>query len=164
MEGFGQHIRFFIAKQGTNVFRFSPLVAPIKCTVFSLVQSQALEEATKAIAKELTSLGISHKVDTTGKSIGKKYARSDELGVPFAIIVDSETLVTIRERDSKDQVRIGLTDVASVVSSLAEGKMPWKEVAEHAGFSPKRFLVKLLVVFPFCIVFLYFLLVVALGL
>ncbi|KFK24469.1 hypothetical protein AALP_AAs41935U000100, partial [Arabis alpina] len=115
-----------------NVFRFSPLVAPIKCTVFPLVRNQQYEEATKVISKELTSFGILHKIDITGTSIGKKYARSDELGVPFAITVDSKTLVTIRERDSKNQVRVNLKDAASVVSSLAKGKMTWRDV------SPKR--------------------------
>ncbi|KAH0911238.1 hypothetical protein HID58_034559 [Brassica napus] len=111
-----------------NVFRFPPLVAPIKCTVFPLVQNQQFEEATKVISKELTSVGISHKIDITGTSIGKRYARTDELGVPFAITVDSDTSVTIRERDSKDQVRVSLEEAASVVSSVAEGKMTWQDV------------------------------------
>ncbi|CAN8313637.1 unnamed protein product [Cochlearia groenlandica] len=111
-----------------NFFRFPPLVAPIKCTVFPLVQNQQFEEATKLISKELTSVGISHKIDITGTSIGKRYARTDELGVPFAITVDSETSATIRERDSKDQVRVSLKEAASVVSSVAEGKMTWQDV------------------------------------
>lgn len=64
----------------------------------------------------------------TGTSIGKRYARTDELGVPFAITVDSDTSVTIRERDSKDQIRVTLQDAAYVVSSVAEGKMTWQDV------------------------------------
>ncbi|EFH53617.1 hypothetical protein ARALYDRAFT_323159 [Arabidopsis lyrata subsp. lyrata] len=111
-----------------NVFRFPPLVAPIKCTVFPLVQNQQFEEAAKVISKELASVGISHKIDITGTSIGKRYARTDELGVPLAITVDSDTSVTIRERDSKDQVRVSLEEAASVVSSVAEGKMTWQDV------------------------------------
>lgn len=50
-----------------NVFRFPPLVAPIKCTVFPLVQSQQYEEVAKFISKSLTAAGISHKIDITGK-------------------------------------------------------------------------------------------------
>ncbi|XP_010530803.1 PREDICTED: glycine--tRNA ligase, mitochondrial 1 [Tarenaya hassleriana] len=111
-----------------NLFRFPPLVAPIKCTVFPLVQNQQYEEVTKVISKELTSAGISHKIDITGTSIGKRYARTDELGVPFAITVDSATSVTIRERDSKDQVRVSLEEAASVVSSVVEGRKTWKDV------------------------------------
>ncbi|XP_019088665.1 PREDICTED: glycine--tRNA ligase, mitochondrial 1 [Camelina sativa] len=114
--------------QQLNVFRFSPLVAPIKCTVFPLVQNQQFEEATKVISKQLKSDGIKHKIDITGTSIGKKYARADELGVPFAITVDSQTSVTIRDRDSRDQVRVSLKEVASVVTSMAEGKKTWQEV------------------------------------
>ncbi|KAK9934253.1 hypothetical protein M0R45_021405 [Rubus argutus] len=72
-----------------NVFRFPPLVAPIKCTVFPLVQKPEYEEVSKVISKSLTASGISHKIDITGTSIGKRYARTDELGVPFAITVDS---------------------------------------------------------------------------
>ncbi|CAH8267428.1 unnamed protein product [Arabidopsis lyrata] len=91
-------------------------------------QNQQFEEAAKVISKELASVGISHKIDITGTSIGKRYARTDELGVPLAITVDSDTSVTIRERDSKDQVRVSLEEAASVVSSVAEGKMTWQDV------------------------------------
>jgi glycyl-tRNA synthetase len=49
-----------------NVFRFPPLVAPIKCTVFPLVQNQQYEEVAKVISQSLTTAGISHKIDITG--------------------------------------------------------------------------------------------------
>lgn len=49
-----------------NVFRFPPLVAPIKCTVFPLVQNQQYEEIAKRIAKSLIAAGISYKIDITG--------------------------------------------------------------------------------------------------
>ena len=49
-----------------NVFRFPPLVAPIKCTVFPLVKNQEFDAAAKVIAKALTAAGISHIIDTTG--------------------------------------------------------------------------------------------------
>ena len=48
-----------------NVFRFPALVAPIKCTVFPLVQNQKYEEVAKLICKSLTAAGISHKIDIT---------------------------------------------------------------------------------------------------
>jgi len=67
----------------------------------------------------LKKLGISCKTDTTGVTIGKKYARTDEIGVPFAITVDRETLVdnavTLREIESTKQIRIGLDDVAITI-------------------------------------------------
>ena len=49
-----------------NVFRFPPLVAPIKCTVFPLVQNQMYEDIAKLISESLTAAGISHKIDITG--------------------------------------------------------------------------------------------------
>ncbi|KAK6127902.1 hypothetical protein DH2020_038331 [Rehmannia glutinosa] len=49
-----------------NVFRFPPLVAPIKCAVFPLVQNQQYEEIAKQISKSLTAFGISYKIDITG--------------------------------------------------------------------------------------------------
>eukprot|EP00262_Sarcandra_glabra_P000567 TRINITY_DN1067_c0_g1_i1.p1 TRINITY_DN1067_c0_g1~~TRINITY_DN1067_c0_g1_i1.p1 ORF type:complete len:735 (-),score=133.68 TRINITY_DN1067_c0_g1_i1:191-2395(-) len=111
-----------------NVFSFPPLVAPIKCTVFPLVQNQQYEEVAKLISKSLTAAGISHKIDITGTSIGKRYARTDELGVPFAITVDKTTSVTIRERDSKDQIRVGVDEVASVVKEVTDGQSTWADV------------------------------------
>ncbi|KAK6241772.1 hypothetical protein QUC31_014568 [Theobroma cacao] len=111
-----------------NVFRFPPLVAPIKCTVFPLVQNQQYEDVAKVISKSLTAAGISHKIDITGTSIGKRYARTDELGVPFAITVDSTKDVTIRERDSKLQVRVDVEEAASVVKSVTDGQRTWEDV------------------------------------
>ncbi|KAL9369708.1 hypothetical protein Peur_040907 [Populus x canadensis] len=110
-----------------NVFRFPPLVAPIKCTVFPLVQNQQYEDVAKIISKSLTAAGISHKIDITGTSIGKRYARTDELGVPFAITVDSTSSVTIRERDSKDQIRVNVEEAASVVKSVTDGHTTWAD-------------------------------------
>ncbi|KAA0047646.1 hypothetical protein IC582_011156 [Cucumis melo] len=111
-----------------NVFRFPPLVAPIKCTVFPLVQNQQYEEVAKVISKSLTFSGISHKIDITGTSIGKRYARTDELGVPFAITVDSASSVTIRERDSKDQIRVSVEEAATVVKDVTDGLRTWEDV------------------------------------
>ncbi|KAL5721209.1 glycine--tRNA ligase [Ranunculus cassubicifolius] len=111
-----------------NVFRFPPLVAPIKCTVFPLVQNAEYEDIAKRISKSLTANGVSHKIDITGTSIGKRYARTDELGVPFAVTVDSATEVTIRERDSKDQIRVKVHEVAEVVKEVAEGQSTWADL------------------------------------
>lgn len=112
-----------------NVFRFPPLVAPIKCTVFPLVQNAEFEQTAKVIAEALTAEGISQKIDITGTSIGKRYARTDELGVPFAVTVDSASSVTIRERDSKEQIRVNVEEVASVVKQVVDGLKTWAEIS-----------------------------------
>ena len=70
-----------------GVFRFTPLVAPIKATVFPLLQKAELNEVAARVSSSLTAAGLSNIVDTTGTTIGKRYSRTDEIGVPFAITV-----------------------------------------------------------------------------
>lgn len=71
-------------------------------------------------ARRFRKAGISSKVDDSGSSIGKRYARNDELGTPFAITVDFQTVqdgtVTLRERDSTKQIRekVGLCLIRGV--------------------------------------------------
>lgn len=62
-------------------------------------------------ASALTKADVSHKVDDSSGSIGKRYARTDEIAIPYGITIDFDTLkephsVTLRERDSMNQVRI----------------------------------------------------------
>ncbi|XP_073006745.1 glycine--tRNA ligase, mitochondrial 1-like [Typha latifolia] len=111
-----------------NVFGFPPLVAPIKCTVFPLVKIEKFDIVARRISKALTTAGISHIIDITGTSIGKRYARTDEIGVPLAITVDSTTTVTIRDRDSKQQIRVDVDEVASVVKEVTDGQSTWADV------------------------------------
>eukprot|EP00245_Coleochaete_scutata_P004222 TRINITY_DN1650_c0_g2_i1.p1 TRINITY_DN1650_c0_g2~~TRINITY_DN1650_c0_g2_i1.p1 ORF type:complete len:741 (-),score=194.86 TRINITY_DN1650_c0_g2_i1:147-2285(-) len=118
-----------------TVFKFTPLVAPIKCTVFPLVQDKQLNSLAAEIATSLTAAGLSNKIDTTGTTIGKRYARTDELGVPFAVTVDFQSkddgTVTLRDRDSplgEDQVRIKKDEVTSVVRKLTDSLITWRDV------------------------------------
>ncbi|KAL2612648.1 hypothetical protein R1flu_024340 [Riccia fluitans] len=115
-----------------SVFKFPPVVAPIKCTVFPLMQNEKLNDVAKEISIALTRAGVANKIDITGTSIGKRYARTDELGVPFAITVDFETEVsidaTLRERDSRAQVRVPLAKIASVVRDISDGHLAWETV------------------------------------
>ncbi|KAL8467025.1 hypothetical protein ACS0TY_035922 [Phlomoides rotata] len=114
-----------------NFFSFPPLVAPIKCTVFPLVQNQQFEEVAENISESLNALWISHRIDITGTSIGKRYARTDELGVPLAITVDSTSSVTLRDRDSKKQVRVDVDEVASLVKAVTDGVSTWDDVLKR---------------------------------
>jgi glycyl-tRNA synthetase len=64
----------------------------------------------------LTKAGISSKIDDSGQTIGKRYARTDECGIPFAITVDFDTLndetVTLRELNTMKQVRLKVRLIA----------------------------------------------------
>jgi glycyl-tRNA synthetase len=104
------------------VFKFTPLVAPVKATVFPLLQKDALNAKASVISAAMTAAGLSNIIDTTGNTIGKRYARTDEIGVPYAVTVDFETIegdgsVTLRERDT----------MAQVSRQPAWGPMLWRE-------------------------------------
>jgi glycyl-tRNA synthetase len=68
-------------------------------------------------------------------SIGKRYARTDELGVPFAITLDPVTVhagtVTLRERDSTKQIRVGVKDAVAAIIALAGQLDTWDAVASR---------------------------------
>jgi len=85
------------------------------------------------IVPSLTAAGLSSKVDTD-RSIGKRYARTDEIGIPFAITIDYTTkengTVTLRDRDMTSQIRVKIEEVASLVTALIQKKTTWKECEE----------------------------------
>lgn len=82
--------------------KLPPKIAPIKVSLLPVIGGDEKQTAfVKKIKQELIRSGISNKVDDTGVSIGKRYSRTDELGIPFAITVDPDTQndlgVTLRE-------------------------------------------------------------------
>lgn len=74
--------------------------------------------------------GVTSKVDDSGVTVGKRYARTDECGIPFAITVDFDTLkdetVTIRDLDSMKQVRLPISEVAQNVNAMTNGLLKWE--------------------------------------
>lgn len=108
-------------------------VAPLKCSILPLLNSEQFDPFVKRIKKELIELNISSKVDEGRESIGKRYSRTDELSIPYAITIDHDTLkephsVTLRERDSMEQVRVELDELASVVLKLSNGQLSWADL------------------------------------
>jgi len=65
-------------------------------------------------------------------SIGRRYSRNDELGTPFGITIDFDTLkdgsVTLRERDSTNQIRASEDDIVGAVKAMCEGRETWEDV------------------------------------
>ncbi|EMO13086.1 glycine--tRNA ligase [Leptospira santarosai] len=94
-----------------TVLRFSPKIAPVKAAVFPLMKKDGLPEKAREIFADLSRLGNIEYDD--GGAIGKRYRRQDEIGTPFCITVDYDTLkddtVTVRERDSMTQERVPVT-------------------------------------------------------
>lgn len=100
-----------------TVMRFHPAIAPFKAAVLPLTKKQC-EEAEK-LHEEL-SKHFMVDYDVPG-SIGKRYRREDEIGTPFCITVDFDTetdkSVTIRDRDTMEQIRIPIADVKAYIES-----------------------------------------------
>ncbi|OWR50141.1 glycine-tRNA ligase [Danaus plexippus plexippus] len=116
-------------------FSLPASVAPMKCAVLPLSGNTEFTQFVRELSQDLTSVDVSHKVDDSSGSIGRRYARTDELGVPYAITVDFDTMkephtVTLRERDSMGQVRLPLANVSHIVRDLANNKISWSDVEE----------------------------------
>lgn len=116
-------------------FSLPPTVAPMKCAVLPLSGNAEFQPFVRELSQELISADVSHKVDDSSGSIGRRYARTDELGVPYAVTVDFDTTkephtVTLRERDSMGQVRLPLADVSTVVRDLSNSKIAWADVEQ----------------------------------
>jgi len=99
------------------VMRFSPKVAPFKVAVFPLFKKQGMPEIAKNLYEELRKhLAV---VYDDGGSIGKRYRRQDEIGTPFCLTVDHESLddncVTLRDRDTLEQVRVPIDEVVTTI-------------------------------------------------
>ncbi|MGM5487409.1 MAG: glycine--tRNA ligase [Nanobdellota archaeon] len=95
-------------ERGNIVLKLKPELAPIKCAVFPLMNKEPLTRMARDIFDELKR-EFNCTYDKSG-SIGKRYARQDEIGTPFCITIDFESVenddITLRDRDSTKQVRI----------------------------------------------------------
>ena len=103
------------------VMHFHPFIAPYKVAVLPL-QKKALGEKAEEIYKNL-SKQFSATYDESA-SIGKRYRRQDEIGTPFCVTVDFDTLedncVTVRDRDTMEQVRISIDELEEYIAKRME--------------------------------------------
>ena len=106
------------------VLRLHPRMAPIKCAIFPLLKNK---ELLVAKAKEIVALLRPHMnvFYDEGGAIGRRYRRQDEIGTPFGVTVDFETLgerdaalrdtVTLRDRDSMKQERVAIQELPALL-------------------------------------------------
>jgi glycyl-tRNA synthetase len=122
------------------VLRFHPEIAPTKIAVLPLLKrNDRIVETAKRLTADLRKRWLTVYDDTA--SIGRLYRRQDEVGTPFCVTVDVQTVgdekapadekVTIRDRDSMEQVRVPISALESVMEKLMAGK--WAEVAQGHG-------------------------------
>jgi glycyl-tRNA synthetase len=97
-----------------NILKIPYKIAPYHFAIFPLMKKENLKEKAEYIYKELKKLDAYTMYDETG-TIGKRYARHDEIGTPYCITVDYQTLedntVTVRSRDTTEQKRLKINEV-----------------------------------------------------
>jgi glycyl-tRNA synthetase len=112
------------------VLKFCPGVAPIEVSVLPLMDREVLIEPAMRIQDELRSKGMRVDYDTSG-SIGRRYRRNDEVGTPYCVTIDYETLengtVTIRDRDSLRQVKVGVDQIRAILEGLLSGGQKFED-------------------------------------
>ncbi len=110
--------------QRRTVLRFHPRLAPIKAAVFPLIKKEGQPEIAKQITRSLREAGLAVMYDEQA-AIGKRYRRQDEAGTPWCITVDNETLsnqsVTIRDRDTLEQVRVPISEIVDEICRRLRG-------------------------------------------
>ncbi|UCC93915.1 MAG: glycine--tRNA ligase, partial [Thermoplasmata archaeon] len=107
--------------EAMTVLKLSPIVAPVNVGVFPLVTKDGLDTIAEEVDGRLRGAGLRTFFDGSG-SIGRRYARADEVGIPFCITVDHQSKeddsVTIRWRDTQDQVRLPISHLVDSVRDL----------------------------------------------
>jgi glycyl-tRNA synthetase len=117
---------YYQDKEKNNVvLKLNPKLSSVKSAIFPLVKGKEYEKLSKDIFDELKEeWNVSY--DKSG-SIGRRYARNDEIGTPFCITIDEESLkkknVTIRDRNTTKQVRIKIEKLKDIMRDLIDGKI-----------------------------------------
>jgi len=104
-------------------------IAPTQAAVYPLVNRDGLVEKAQSVHRSLLESGLRVEYDDGG-SIGRRYARADEAGIPLGITVDYETMkdgsVTLRDRDSWNQIRVQIDELKSTIDSIVSSGFPAK--------------------------------------
>jgi glycyl-tRNA synthetase len=115
---------FFDESRGNVVLKLPAKISPVKAAVFPIIKSEEYENICKEILDDLRK-NWNVVYDKSG-SIGRRYARNDEIGTPLCITIDefsiSEKTVTIRDRDSTEQVRVKIKDLKEILEKVIDGK------------------------------------------
>ena len=118
------------SKRGNIVLKLHPKLAPVKLGVFPLVNK--LENEAKKVYGSLKK-DFSCIFDRSG-SIGRRYARADETGIPYCITIDFDTLndksVTVRNRDDTKQVRVKVNELKDAIKKLLSNEAKFESVGK----------------------------------
>ena len=121
-----EHSYYETEKKGEEyrLLKLKPRIAPIKVGVFPLVNDNRLISIAREVDKNLRDKGVATYYDDGG-TIGRRYARMDEIGTPFCVTVDHQTIedntVTVRDRDTTRQVRKKIDELPNFFKEKLEG-------------------------------------------
>ncbi|PYH94943.1 glycyl-tRNA synthetase [Aspergillus ellipticus CBS 707.79] len=121
--------------EARGVLSFPPAIAPTKVLIVPLSTHHSFAPLVQRLTTKLRRMGVSNRVDDSSASIGKRYARNDELGTPFGVTVDFQSVkdnsFTLRDRDSTKQVRASEEEIAQAIKALVEGEETWEDVRKR---------------------------------
>jgi glycyl-tRNA synthetase len=127
-----------VAEEGRVYLKLPPDIAPVNVCVLPIVKRQDYVEIGKRLTRKLAEAGFYVVYDDEG-TIGSRYASCDEVGTPLAVTIDERTpadgTVTVRDRDTRRQVRIKIDDVPSFVDMVRRG-VPFSEAAKVLKATP----------------------------
>lgn len=112
-----------VGDETRTVLRFKPVIAPVQVAVLPLSKKDELKTVALPLMKEMKKMFRVDYDDT--QSIGKRYRRQDEIGTPYCVTIDFDTLtdnaVTVRDRDTMKQERVAIVELASYLQKQIEG-------------------------------------------
>lgn len=118
-------------ERGNIVLKLPKKLSPIKTSVFPLMNKPEFQSLARVIHKDLVENDIISSFDKSG-SIGKRYARADEIGTPYCITVDHDSLesgiVTVRDRDTTNQIKIHKDKISKTIRNLINDKIEFSKI------------------------------------
>ena len=106
--------------QSRVMLKLHPKLAPIKVAVFPLIKKDGMPEKAAEIYRSFKQAGIAVQYDQQA-AIGRRYRRMDEIGTPYCVTIDSDTMsgdtVTIRDRDTLEQIRVPVKEIVDHVKA-----------------------------------------------
>jgi glycyl-tRNA synthetase len=121
-----------------TLLRLHPRLAPVKVAVLPLVNRDGMPELAREIYEDLR--GRMPAEYDSGGSIGKRYRRQDEIGTPWGVTVDGQTLedrtVTLRDRDSLEQVRVPIDELGGELERRLAAPWTSPKLAQATSVEP----------------------------
>ncbi len=128
---------FTLVNENKILLRLPPDIAPIKVAVLPIVRKSPYTDIGREIFRQLAQRGLRVVYDDDG-SIGTRYSRYDEIGVPIAVTIDERTpqdrTVTLRDRDTKAQIRVPIDEVYDIVRQVIERRVSITDIGKERGY------------------------------